>query len=121
MKSSGFSLIELMIVIVIMAILSAIAYPSYQDSIYKSRRADAKSDLVEIASFLERYFTENNSYIVAALPDSITSEYYIYSSAANTFSFVLTATSIGTQTSDPCGNLTLTHTGVKGADISDCW
>ncbi len=60
--SSGFTLIELMIVVVIVAILAGIAYPSYQDSIRKARRADAKSALLEAASRQERFYTENNQY-----------------------------------------------------------
>jgi prepilin-type N-terminal cleavage/methylation domain-containing protein len=52
----GFTLIELMIAVVVIAILAAIAYPSYQDSVRKSRRADAKSALMEHAQFMERTY-----------------------------------------------------------------
>jgi type IV pilus assembly protein PilE len=61
-KQSGFTLIELMIAVAIVGILAAIAIPSYQDSVKKSRRADAKAALLDLANALERRFTETNSY-----------------------------------------------------------
>jgi type IV pilus assembly protein PilE len=59
---NGFTLIELMIVVAIVGILAAIAYPSYQESVAKSKRADAQGALIGLASALERHFTETNSY-----------------------------------------------------------
>ena len=53
-RAPGFTLIELMIVVAVVAILVAIAYPSYQEQIRKSRRAQAKADLVEYAGLAER-------------------------------------------------------------------
>lgn len=60
--SFGFTLLELMIVVAIVAVLAGIAYPSYQDSIRKARRADAKAALLEAAGRQERFYTENNQY-----------------------------------------------------------
>lgn len=59
--SKGFTLIELMIAVAVVGILAAIAYPSYQDSVRKSRRADAKSALLD-AAHERTVFTENNQY-----------------------------------------------------------
>lgn len=59
---AGFTLIELMITVAIVGILASIALPSYQDSVMKSRRADAKGALLGFANTMERYFTVNNSY-----------------------------------------------------------
>ena len=59
---SGFTLIELMIVLIIIGILSTIAYPLYTESVRKSKRASAKIALLEIANLQERFFIENNSY-----------------------------------------------------------
>ncbi len=69
-NQQGFTLIELMIVVAIIGILAGIAYPSYQDSIKKSRRADAKGALMGFANAMERYYTENNSYCGAAVTDA---------------------------------------------------
>lgn len=60
--SGGFTLIELMIIVVVIAILAAIAFPSYQRYIQKARRTDAKNALLDLAAREERYFTVNNSY-----------------------------------------------------------
>ena len=58
----GFTLIELMIVVAIVAILAAIAYPSYQEHVRKTRRAQAKTDMMETVQQLERRFSARNSY-----------------------------------------------------------
>ena len=61
-KRFGFTLVEIMIVIAILGILSAIAIPSYQEYIRKSRRTDAKEALLSAAALQERYFLQNNHY-----------------------------------------------------------
>jgi len=61
-NNRGFTLIELMIAVVIVAILAAVAFPTYQDSVRKSRRAEAKTSLLKVAQILERCFTEFNRY-----------------------------------------------------------
>lgn len=61
-KNSGFTLIELMIVVVIIGVLVSIAYPSYQKHMISTRRTDAQSALLQIASQQERFFTECNYY-----------------------------------------------------------
>jgi len=65
-RQQAFTLIELMIVVAIIGILASIAYPNYQDSVKKSRRADAKSALLGFANAMERYYTENSTYCDAA-------------------------------------------------------
>lgn len=65
-KNSGFTLIEVIIVVAILAILATIAVPSYMESVRKSKRADAQGALLGLAGSMERYFTENNSYCSAA-------------------------------------------------------
>ncbi|MET0718666.1 MAG: type IV pilin protein, partial [Pseudoxanthomonas sp.] len=67
----GFTLIELMIVVAVVAILAAVSYPSFQDQIRKSRRAQAKADLVEYAAAAERFHTSNNSYVGFTLPFTV--------------------------------------------------
>lgn len=58
----GFTLIELMIVVAVIAIIAAIAYPSYMDYVRQSRRADATVALLELAQYMERYYTNNGRY-----------------------------------------------------------
>ncbi|MCP3674722.1 MAG: prepilin-type N-terminal cleavage/methylation domain-containing protein, partial [Gammaproteobacteria bacterium] len=61
-STAGFSLIEVMIVVAIVSILAAIAFPSYQESVAKAKRADAQGALVSLAGVMERFYTENNTY-----------------------------------------------------------
>ncbi len=65
-QTKGFTLIELMIAVAIVGILAAIAVPSYQESMRKSRRADAQGALMNFANGMERHFTEANTYCDAA-------------------------------------------------------
>lgn len=64
-QERGFTLIELMIVVAIIGIIAAIAYPSYMDQVQSTRRADAQGALVTFANAMERFYTQNNSYIGA--------------------------------------------------------
>jgi type IV pilus assembly protein PilE len=146
---SGFTLIELMITVAIVGILASIAYPSYQDSVMKSRRADAKGALLGFENAMERYFTEHNSYLGAAGTNTSpadTGAPRIYSStspvdggtpyydltigAATASTYTLNATpKVGSaQANDKCGTLTLTHRNEKGVinaasgvTAADCW
>lgn len=59
----AFTLIELMIVVVVIAILAAIAYPSYQESVRKTKRTDAKADMMALAHNLQRFKIVNFSYM----------------------------------------------------------
>jgi type IV pilus assembly protein PilE len=148
MKQSqqGFTLIEVMITVVIIGVLAAIVYPSYQSNITQSRRADAKSALLELANFMERLATENGCYMdagndgqcgtgddntptlpFATTPKIGTAYYDLTVTPITATSFTLVATPIvGTpQATDACGALTLTNTGIKGvtsgAAVADCW
>ena len=126
MKKNGFTLIELMITVAIVAILAAIAYPSYQDSVRKTKRTTAQADLMELASFMERKYTETNAYPSAsvALPfltsprDSTTA--YNLTKVSTSSTFTLTATPTGGQSGDSCGTMTLNNTSVK-TPVTNCW
>ncbi|MDG1819329.1 MAG: type IV pilin protein [Porticoccaceae bacterium] len=127
----GFSLIELMIVVAIVAILGAIAYPSYRDSITDARRTDAQAVLMEAAQYMERFYTENNRYdedtggTAVALPsqlaesprDSGTKYYDLAVQASTRSTYTLRATPKNAQAGD--GFLELTNTFVKAWDSNN--
>lgn len=133
-RQHGFTLIELMITVAIIGILAAIAIPSYQDSVRKSRRADAQGALLSLANAMERHFTETNTYAGAAGSDttptdtgaprasiystpSSTAVYYGLSiTAAGANSFTLTATPVTGSGQAGNGNLELDSTGQRRWD-----
>lgn len=137
----GFTLIELMITVAIVAVLAGIAYPSYQDSVMKSRRADAKGALLGFANAMERHFTETNTYLGAGTTSGNTGSPTIFSTtspvdggtpyynltinAVTASSYTLHAEPTGAQADDKCGTLTLTQTGARGTSttlpVTDCW
>lgn len=132
-RSAGFTLIELMIVVAVIGILVAIAVPTYQDSVRKSRRGQAQADLAEAAQAMERYYTVNGKYTGKTLkeiagfdqsPRSTGTAYYSLSLQADTRSYTVTATpaSGSDQSQDKCGTMSVDATGKKTAKSSDyCW
>lgn len=141
-KVHGFTLIEVMIVVAIVAILAAVAYPSYQQSITKTRRTAAQACLVEVAQFMERFYTTNLRYdqttgVVAAaveLPNSTcrtdVAAFYVLqfvTGEPTQSTYALQAVPQGGQaTADAgCGTLTLTQAGTKSRSgtkaLNQCW
>lgn len=118
----GFSLIELMIVVAVIAILAKIAIPSYQDSIQKSRLSVAKGVLLEAAQTLERSYTLNNSY-PASIPASLTTApkagegtaYFniVYTPANSNTTYSLVAKVVTGYAPSTCMTLQLNSTGEK--------
>lgn len=136
-SAHGFTILELMIAVLIIAVLAAIALPSYQDSIRKTKRAEGKAALLDLQNRMERYFIDRNTYAGACIGGacaagtqvlaSATTEkgYYTLSipaAAANAY----TLQAAPTFTDTLCGNLTLTNTGVKSeggtaTSVAQCW
>ena len=147
LRTTGFTLIEVMIVVAIVALLVTIAYPSYEDSVKKTRRGDAQASLVGLASALQRFYTESSppSYAGAAASgppgpplsavypseaplDGATKYYDLRINSADASSYELRAEPKGVQSDDKCGKLTLMATGQRGITNGatgitwqDCW
>ena len=136
-SGSGFTLIELMIVVAIVGVLAAVAYPSYKRSVEKSRRAEGKALVLDAANRQERRFGDTNKYTddmtkLGYPADPATSEnghYQVDSTSSSTnvntgfFDFTLTATAVGVQVADTkCATLSIDNVGQKSSTGGgDCW
>lgn len=129
-RVSGFTMLELMLVVAVIAVIAAFAFPGYQEFVRKSRRTQVKSDLQEIQQNMERQFTMQNTYAGFPLGPFVTSPrnnppvafYRVRFSAGPTATtYTLQATPVGPQVGDRCGIYTINQAGVKTANENDCW
>ncbi|MBC8519889.1 MAG: prepilin-type N-terminal cleavage/methylation domain-containing protein [Gammaproteobacteria bacterium] len=125
----GFTLIEMVIALAIIAILMAVSLPSYEEQMVQGRRSDGTTALTIFSQRMERYFLENGSYSGATTSiykSTSDNEYYLLSVTTTGESYQLLATATGIQAGDAvCGNLTLNEKGERGITGSgsaiDCW
>ncbi|MDR2165271.1 MAG: prepilin-type N-terminal cleavage/methylation domain-containing protein [Zoogloeaceae bacterium] len=144
-KQEGFTLLELMVVVVIVAILAAVAWPSYQNHVRKARRVECEGVLMRSAATLERRKSATLSYATnpaggGQFPGGVSRIYcpaetgasaagkrtyaVTFLGAPSSTTFTLQATPIGAQAADKCGTLTLNHLGdrgASGASAPECW
>ena len=127
-RHRGFTLIEAVIVLAILAIIVGFAVPSYVDQVRKSRRADAVSSLLAASQFMERCFTRNDSYLTCD-PFSVSTEsddgYYTlgFDETTTEKTYKIKADPEGDQVNDPCGSFTLDYLGNRTPlpDSNRCW
>lgn len=148
MASGGFTLLELMIVVVVIGILSMVAYPSYVEQVARGHRTDLKAQMVAAQQWLERHYSANYFYGTSAAADTANTlfdaqpfansppegrvQYTLSVTVGGTGqTYTLTATRApgGAMASDPCGDLSVTNTGVKSVSadatrtdpLNTCW
>lgn len=131
-KMQGITLMELMIVVVIIGIITAIAFPNYSAFVARAKRNEARAALLQIATNQEKFYLQNNTFttnlISLGLPTSpvFTTDsgtYNVTVSAANTADFTATATFIGSgDEENRCATFTITGVGSKTSlPDTDCW
>ena len=136
-SSKAFTLIELMIVIVVIGILAAIAYPNYTEHVRRGKRAEVKAALMEGAQALERYYSTHGSYLdsegnfadtfATQAPAPGAANYTIAAQGAPTATtYQLRATRTGSMANDPCGDFQISQTGERTLanatrTAAQCW
>ena len=131
-NSSGYSLLEVMIVLLIMSILLMVAVPFYQNYLVRSRRTEAQHVLMSSALALEHYYHTKGSYEGASLEklhvdlQNVSPYYDILVTYESPNSYVLSAIPTTNQEDRACGTITLDQLGRRGysgmaESLSDCW
>lgn len=132
-RASGFTLVELMITVAVIAILASLAMPSYTDYMRRGRRADAQSFMQDVVARQQHFLLDRRAYATAVgagglgmtIPSNVSSYYAVVLATDNTTappSFALTATPQGGQASEKCGTLTIDQRGLKTASgAGNCW
>lgn len=143
MKNKGFTLIEVMIVVAIIGIISAVAYPSYLRYVTKSKRTECRTAIMQVMQQQERYFTQQNTYLAFSKPtsdasaasismrsmsgDTFAKSACLLSAAAcsgSTIAVCVTVTGEPVKTDAEVANITMQSDGTKGCtgtDQTKCW
>jgi type IV pilus assembly protein PilE len=139
-KPRGFSLLELLIVLGLMAILAAVSIPSYRDHVRRAHRAQARVALLQAAQFMQQFHATHDRFdrrsdaasgtaieipeALRTVPANGAPSYRVSLQSVDVANYVLAATPVGVMTDDPCGTLTLDSKGGQGAAGSTahrCW
>jgi len=137
-RADGFTLIELMIAVAVLAIIVGIAIPAYTNQVVKTNRTEGKTAILNAAQALERCYSRFNQYddtancptanTVSGAGITTQNEHYLITSTALTATtYTLQAAPQGSQATrdTECANLSITHTGqraVSGSgEVTDCW
>lgn len=122
-RQGGFTLIEMMVVVLIIGILSAVAFPSYVSYVQKSRRFDVQALMYKLAAEMEREYTVANTYANKSFSEEeLFHPYYkVEISAQTSQAYTIQAVPEGTQDDDECKTMTLAHTGANTAETTGCW
>jgi type IV pilus assembly protein PilE len=134
-RHDGFTLIEVMIVVTIVAILASIALPAYTEYVRKGRRAEAQSFLADVVARQQHFLLDRRAYATSitnspaggglglAIPANVATFYSVTIATSNSAppSFTITATPQGAQASEACGALSITNAGSKSAAKTGCW
>ena len=124
-REAGFTLLELMIVVGIVAILTVMALASYNFATQKTRRNAAKACLTEGAQQVERYYTTNMTYLGVGVPNCSADVRNFYTVSFNgtpsATAYELQAAPRGKQASDKCGTMSVNEVNRKQAATTDCW
>jgi type IV pilus assembly protein PilE len=128
-QEGGFTLMELLIVMLVLGILAAIAIPNYSEYVLRSHRSAAQAFIADVASRQVQFYLNRRTYAttVADLsmvaPADLTPRYTIAIAAVAgpPATFTVTATPTGAQATDRCGAMTIDQTGARGAATTRCW
>ena len=126
--SHGFTLFELLIAVAIVGILASVAYPSFQEHVRQTRRAEVASVMLENAQLLERHFTRQGAYDAGAVSlqtqsPASGSAIYTITTVLGTDTYTLTATAAagGLMAGDPCAVYSFNQVGQRTPSDARCW